>query len=42
MITQTYYPTINKALFFYYPCEQRARDNADEYTVGMWKLKKLK
>lgn len=42
MITQAYYPKINKTLMFNYPCEKRARDNADKYTVGFWKLKKLK
>ena len=42
MITQGYYPLSGGVKFIKYATEDCARDNADKYTVGFWKLKKLK
>lgn len=42
MITQGYYPLTCGVKLITYATEYCARENADKYTVGFWKLKKLK
>lgn len=42
MMTQAYYQLSAGVVFIKYISEQVARENTDQYTVGFWKIKKLK
>lgn len=42
MIEQSYYPLLRKTIICNWINEQQAKSYADIYTVGFWRIKKLK